>query len=157
MPREPNGEGNGDGKPQPPQPYTGPNYAGFVFELVSSSGKKPHTLSISTQENQNFDYLAAITGHWYNDPSDVKPFTGNITGNGDGIKCEWSAGGGTNFLQGTLTYNVGEKSGPTAGEIGPSAYLDGDVTHYDPDGDVSPGMGPGHVSGTGQKQPLAAP
>jgi hypothetical protein len=158
MPRQP----NGDGKPPPPRPYSGPNYAGFVFVLASGIGKPNHILAISTQENQNIDYLANITGLWHpkGDDSNAKPITGYIAGNGDVINCNWitsKTSGAYNVLQGTLTYNVGKKSGTTAGVIGPSAYLDGDVTAHDANGDVIPGMGPGPVSGTGQKQPLAAP
>jgi hypothetical protein len=163
MPREPNGEGNGGGKPPPPppphHPYSGPNYAGFVFVLSSGSGKPTHILSISTQENQNIDYMANITGLWYpkGDDSNAKPITGYIAGNGDAINCNWSppSSGGYNVLQGTLTYNAG--SGPGGEVAEPSAYLDGDVTSYDANGNVQPGKGPGPVSGTGEKQPLRAP
>ena len=147
-----------------PTPYRGPNYQGFVFVLVSSSGKANHVLTISTQTNENFFEQAYITGSWYgDDPSQPKAVEGVITGNGTGISCSWSppnTAGSTpqhskNVLAGTLTYNVG-KFGAATGLIWPSAYLEGDVTAYDTNGDVISG-GPGHVTGTGAKQVLALP
>ena len=147
-----------------PTPYRGPNYQGFVFVLVSSSGKANHVLTISTQTNENFFEQAYITGSWYgDDPSQPKAIEGVITGNGTGISCSWSppntAGSTTqhskNVLTGTLTYNVG-KFGAATGLIWPSAYLEGDVTAYDINGNVISG-GPGHVTGTGAKQVLALP
>jgi hypothetical protein len=150
--------------PLHPTPYRGPNYQGFVFVLVSSSGKANHVLTISTQTNENFFEQAYITGSWYgDDPSQPKAIEGVITGNGTGISCSWSppntAGSTTqhskNVLTGTLTYNVG-KFGAATGLIWPSAYLDGEVTAYDINGNVISG-GPGHVSGTGAKQVLALP
>ena len=132
--------------------------------MVSSSGRANHVLTISTQTNENFFEQAYITGSWYgDDPSQPKAIEGVITGNGTGISCSWAppntAGSTTqhskNVLTGTLTYNVG-KFGATTGLIWPSAYLDGDVTAYDINGNVISG-GPGHVSGTGAKQVLALP
>jgi hypothetical protein len=156
--------------PRPhPTPYQGPNYQGFVFVLVSSTpGKANHVLTISTQTNENFFEQAYITGSWYGDnPSQPKAIEGVITGNGTGINCSWSppppSGSTTttspqhskNVLAGTLTYNVGKFSA-TTGLIWPSAYLDGDVTAYDTNGEVISG-GPGHVTGTGAKQIQALP
>jgi hypothetical protein len=165
MPRQPNGEGNGGGPPPPPpphHPYTGPNYAGFVFTLDSSSGKPAHGLTISTQADQNIDYIANITGLWYpyGDDANARPITGYIAGNGDAINCTWTTSDGYNVLQGTLTYSAETKSGLGGrgpGMARPSAYLDGTVTAYDANGNVLPGKGPGPVSGTGEEQQLAAP
>jgi hypothetical protein len=146
---------NGGRKLPPPHPYNGTNYQGYVFLLVSSSGKANHVLAISTQMNEYFFEQAYITGLWYgDDPSNAKSIEGVITGNGDGISCSWTTPKGKNVLQGTLTYTVG-KFGVATGLIWPSVYLDGDVTAYDPNGNVLQGMGPGHVSGTGRKQLLA--
>jgi hypothetical protein len=67
--------------PPPPTPYRGPNYQGFVFVLVSSSGRANHVLTISTQTNENFFEQAYITGSWYgDDPSQPKAIEGVITG-----------------------------------------------------------------------------
>ena len=152
-------------EPRPhPAPYRGPNYQGFVFVLVSSSGKANHVLAISTQASEFFFEQAYITGSWYgDDPSQPKFVEGVITGDGTGINCSWSppnsAGSTTqhskNVLAGTLIYNVG-KFGADTGLVWPSAYLEGDVTAYDTNGNVIPG-GPGHVSGTGAKQIMALP
>ena len=160
MPREPNGEGNGGEPPPPPKPnpYTGPDYAGFVFILVSSSGAPTHVLTISTQENKNIDEMANISGLWYpahNPSNTINPVTGYIAGNDASqiINCSWGTPDAYHDLQGTLTYNVGKESGPQRAV--PSAYLDGNVTGY-VNGNPQSG-GPGHVSGTGEKQPLLAP
>jgi hypothetical protein len=48
-------------------------------------------------------------------------------------------------LLGTLAYSSVGK----LGQVENSAYLDGNVTAYDADGNVLPGMGPGHVFGEG--------
>jgi hypothetical protein len=164
MARQPNGEGNGPPPPPPPHPYTGPNYADFLFVLPSGATppKPTHILIISTQESLKYNYVASISGLWYPEGDDSNPNSviGQISGNGDGIYCSWATKkGGYNVLQGTLTYNAGTKVGRGAGivEAVPSAYLDGDVTAYDDNGNVLPGMGPGPVSGTGEKQPMAAP
>jgi hypothetical protein len=159
MPRQPNGEGNGGGPPPPRyNPYLGPNYQGFVFVLVSSSNAPTHILTISTQTNENIDAMANITGLWYpayNPSNTINPISGYIAGNGESqiIACWWGNPNDYHALQGTLTYNVGKLGGP--GLVWPSAYLDGDVTVY---ANENPEKGgPGHVSGTGRRQPLAAP
>jgi len=129
-------------------PYNGPNYQGFVFTLYSSSGKPTHYLTIATQTAEVFFAQAYITGYWQGDGGTPKPVAGLITGNGDGISCSWSTPNGKNVLEGALTYSVG-KFGVTSGLAWPSAYLDGNVTAYDANGNVLQGMGPGHVYGEG--------
>jgi hypothetical protein len=55
-------------------------------------------------------------------------------------------------LQGTLTYSSVGKFG----QVQPSAYLDGNVTAYDANGNVIENMGPGHVYGEGYRPPPVA-
>jgi len=55
-------------------------------------------------------------------------------------------------LAGTLAYSSVGK----LGQIQPSASLQGMVTSYDANGNVSSGMGPGNVSGEGYGPPPAA-
>jgi hypothetical protein len=149
--------GGGDEKliiPPPPYwGYTGPNYQGFVFGLLSSIGKPTHGLTIATQTNEHIFEQAVITGSWYpaDDPSAGKPYQGLITGNGDAISCTWTTSNGYNVLQGTLTYKAAEFNvfPPPPQWVPPSAYLDGDVTAYDANGNVIQGAGPGPVSGKG--------
>jgi len=101
--------------------------------------------------------MANITGLWYplHNPSSTgpNPVTGYIAGNGDVINCSWGTPDSYHELQGTLAYSTG--SGPSGEVAEPSAYLNGDVTIFVNE-NPQPG-GPGHVSGTGEKQPLAAP
>jgi hypothetical protein len=52
------------GFPPTPQPYQGPNYQGFVFNLVSSNGKPSHLLTISTQIGETVAHVAYLTGTW---------------------------------------------------------------------------------------------
>jgi hypothetical protein len=136
-----------DVRPIPkPFHYDGPDYQGFVFTLATGSGKPNHTLTITTQKREVF-LAPAITGTWEGAGDGApKSVTGAITGiSGDGIDCSWSTPNGKNVLLGTLTYsNVGK-----LGQLENSAYLDGNVTAYDADGNVLPGMGPGHVYGEG--------
>jgi len=142
-------------EPPPPAhqpPYTGPNYQGFVFILYSSNDKT-HKLTIGTQgpDDAYLPYTVFITGTWSNqDDTNVHPITGVIGANGDGIECSWANGdSGKNVLAGGLRYG-------NLNELQPSAYLDGAVTVYDANGNVSAGMGPGNVSGTGYGPPPAA-
>jgi hypothetical protein len=84
--------------------YTGPNYQGFHFTLVSGSGKPTHTLTIITQASELLTETASITGDWKGDGA-AKSITGLITDNGGGIDCGWTTPNGKNVLQGTLTYS----------------------------------------------------
>ncbi len=136
--------------------YNGPDYQGFVFVLVSSIGKANHILTIS-QQLDAFGPLAGITGSWRaeEDPTNLKPVEGAISQDGTGIECQWSPpNGGTNVLAGTLTYNPGRFARLT-GLVWPSAFLDAEVTSYDPQGNPT-NAGPGHVTGTGMRQMLVA-
>jgi len=146
-------------------PYNGPSYAGFVFNLQSSSGKSNHLLTISTQVSELLFYQAYITGTWQGEDSSgpmgtPKQVTGLITDNGTGIKCSWTTPNGTNTLTGSLTYTPGhfleEKIGniPIVGFVPPQAFLQGTVTAYDANGNVLPGMGPGDVSGYAKGWPF---
>jgi hypothetical protein len=140
-------------RPVPKHPYDGPDYAGFVFVLASGSGKPNHTLKIFTQQREIF-LAPPITGTWEGTgDGGAKSVTGVITGvNGDGIDCSWTTPNGKNVLVGTLAYSgVGK-----FGQIQRSAYLDGNVTAYDANGNVLAGMGPGHVYGEGYGPPPVA-
>jgi hypothetical protein len=159
MRRQPNVEGNAGEEmfpPPPPfDPYTGPNYAGFVFTLVSSNGSPTHILTISTQADKDWFEAAEITGFWdpeSNPSGTTNPILGFISGNGasQNISIAWNIPSDYHVLNGTLTY-----SAETDGRALPSAYLDGTVTIYD-NGNPQSG-GPGHVSGTGEAQQLAHP
>jgi hypothetical protein len=134
--------------------YDGPFYQGFVFVLVSAAGKANHILTISLQID-GFGPNAGILGTWrsQDNPSSLKPVEGWISQGGGGIECQWSTPNGTNVLTGTLTYNPGRFTRLT-GLAWPSAFLDGDVTAYDAQGNPT-GGGPGHVSGTGMRQMVA--
>jgi hypothetical protein len=142
-----------------PHPYNGPNYQGFVFVLVSSTpGKANHILTIAQQFYEHYLPLAYITGYWRGDsPQSQKLLEGLITGNGDGIQVSWTTPNGTNVLTGTLTYEPGSFTRPPIGFIWPHALLDGEVVAYDAQGNVIPGAGPGHVSGTGTRPLVALP
>ena len=136
--------------------YDGPFYQGFVFVLVSSAGKANHILTISLQID-GFGPNAGIIGSWrsQDNPASLKPVEGWITQGGGSIECQWSTpNGGTNVLTGTLTYSPGRFARFT-GLSWPSAFLDGDVTAFDAQGNPT-GGGPGHVSGTGTRQMVVA-
>jgi hypothetical protein len=146
---------NGPPPPPPPpptDPYSGPDYQGFVFVLVSSVGKSNHILTIGMQVNEKLYDVAYISGLWYaeGDPSQAKSIEGAILDNGGAIKASWSppnTTGQTNVLTGSLTYYPGGFGNITF--IRPWAYLAGEVTAYDDQGNVLQGKGPGPVSGTG--------
>jgi len=142
-----------------PHPYSGPNYQGFVFVLVSSTPGKPnHILTIAQQFNEHYLPIASIAGSWRGDsPTSQKPVNGLITGNGDGIQVSWTTPNGSNVLTGTLAYEPGSFGKHPVEWILPHARLDGDVVAYDAQGNVIPGAGPGHVSGTGMRPLLALP
>jgi hypothetical protein len=142
-----------------PHPYSGPNYQGFVFVLVSSTpGKANHILTIAQQFNEHYVPLAYVTGYWRGDSAQSqKPVEGLITGNGDGIQVSWTTPNGTNVLTGTLTYEPGSFGKRPIEFILPHAVLDGDVVAYDAQGNVIVGAGPGHVSGTGTRPLVALP
>lgn len=146
---------------QPPLPYKGPWYQGFVFVLISSTPGKPnHILTISQQFNEYWGEKAYITGSWRGEnPSgegSPKSIEGLISENGAHISCSWSTPNGSNELAGSLAYNPGEFI-PRRGLIWPSAFLDGEVTALDAQGNVIPNAGPGHVSGTGTRPWVAVP
>jgi hypothetical protein len=133
--------------PPPSDPYSGPNYEGFVFTLLSGSGKATHFLTIAKQYNEQLTNTAYITGTWQGD-GDPKAMTGAIIENGGGINCGWynlpTDPTVHNILIGTLSYSAGK-----FGQVRPSGYLEGDVTSYDANTNtVRPG-GPGHVYGDG--------
>jgi hypothetical protein len=135
-------------------PYNGPNYAGFIFTLISADGSPTHLLAISTQVPEVSHYQAYIQGTWQGENpaggGSPKPVSGLITADGAGIQCSWTTPNGINVLKGTLTYSPGRfgDSGTHIGFVPPEAYLDGAVTAYDSNGKVLPG-GPGNVSGSG--------
>jgi len=137
--------------------YDGPFYQGFVFFLVSAAGRANHILTITLQID-GFEPNAGILGTWrsQDNPASLKPVEGVIIQGGGGIECQWSTpSGGTNVLTGTLTYNPGGYTRFT-GLAWPTAFLDGDVTAFDANGNPT-GGGPGHVSGTGARQMMVAP
>ena len=147
-------------KPPPPPPrYAGPSYQGFLFILYSADNKPTHKLSIATQAvDARFSYTASITGTWSNeDDTNPHPITGVINSDGEAINCSWPNGdGGKNNLVGTLSsYSTTGKLGQVQAQ--PSAYLNGSVTVYDANGNVSSSMGPGNVSGEGYGPPPPPP
>jgi hypothetical protein len=142
---------------QPPLPYKGPWYQGFVFVLVSSTPGKPnHYFTILQQFNEYWGEKAYITGSWQGDNpagqvQSPKFGEGLIAQNGAHISFTWpTPSGRTNQLAGSLSYNPGEFI-PRRGLIWPSAFIDGEVT----DSDGQP-AGPGHVTGTGMRPMLIA-
>jgi hypothetical protein len=151
--------------PPPTNPYSGPDYQGFVFILVSSIGKSNHVLTIGMQVNEKLYEVAYITGLWYSQNEDAfqaKPVEGAIIDNGYSIKCSWSPPPSPPakptvknlVLTGSLVYYPG--SFGVVGLTRPSAFLDGNVVAYDSNNNVVEGMGPGPVSGTGTKPWVAS-
>jgi hypothetical protein len=150
-------------KPQPPQPYTGPDYTGFAFTLKSSTNGNSYTLAIVSMTPENVENSAYITGTWGPFGSSMtNNFTGLITSDGEGIKCTWFNGATKSQptvyehqLTGGLTYYP--RRFVNRGVAPATAVLqDGVVVVFDPNapaGTVIPGMGPGNVSGSGM-QPI---
>jgi hypothetical protein len=144
--------------PEPSQPYTGPDFTGFLFSpLRSSNNKGPFSLNISTQTPTGFLYQADIAGTW--GPGGTQ-YIGNIRQQEGGlvITCFWSGQNYMHTLNGTLTYTPGrfvEIRGPDNLPIGafvpPSGTLEGTVVVVDNNWNVQPPTtGPGNVSGPGR-------
>jgi hypothetical protein len=145
-------------RPEPPQPYTGPDFTGFIFSpLTSSSDKGPFTLKILTQADTLFLHQANITGTWGN--GGTNPITGFIRQDNGilNLTCMWIGKNYTHTLIAELTYTSGsfvEVRGldnlPVEAFIPPTATLNGSVAVVDNNWNPVAG-GPGEVSGPGKR------
>jgi hypothetical protein len=141
--------------PEPLQPYTGPDFTGFVFTpLASSNGKGPFTLKIATQTPTEVLYQADITGTWdaNNIVGYIRQQEGQLV-----INCFWTGQNYMHTLEGTVTYTAGYSLevrgpyGPVKAYVPPKGNLEGTVVVVDNNWNVQPPTtGPGNVSGPGE-------
>jgi hypothetical protein len=148
--------------PEPSQPYTGPDFTGFLFSpLASSNGKGPFQLNISTQTPTQLLYQADIIGTWSTvGGSGGNQCVGNIRQEGGAlvITCYWSGQNYMHTLNGILTYTPGRfvqfrgpDNVPIDAYVPPTGTLEGTVVVLDNNWNVQPPTtGPGNVSGPGR-------